>query len=671
MCGWIPMGNIVGPPGELFYSLAALRNPPYTASMATEVTIGDLTTPVPGVYADLSYAPLASLPATAALAVVKEDPRFQMGVNYLFRSKAEFLAFDPTSNDDRLWADLLWKDGVASVDSLRIHNIKPTTQAVYNIPDADGDPSVILKSNAWGLAGNRVHVQGTFTSTTLELLLDRDGYSEKFRAVRESLGSVEYTGGVNSAVTLAWSASAATIASSRVLGPKVGGDDLLEEDDWGEFPVSSALTLALAVGAGAAHDENVVVTIIGKTLAGADQTVVKTIAVGDVGANVAEVFSSITSIEVTTDDNAWVGTVTVAGSKAIAFSNRAAKNVLSDIDNIPGFEVTGLTAKSRLASDADRFVATAIHAAPKLVSAYAMPIVEALRPSRLVTATRGTNGEPPTAPVAGFLTGGTEGVTANDAWEVALDTLENVDITTVLPWSHDATVAALLDDHCVQSALEGYERTAWFGLALNTSLADATAAVAAINSHRVSVVDFGFVDADGISWSPLYTALRLVGMIGFLPAGESLTNKDTRLLAGVRAYTRKERADAIRAGLVTYEEVDGVVTVLREVTSYLSDDDSNRVEGAAVRCVNFFIRDLRSVLRPKIGKKNTAAMRDLIKSIAKQRAELHINEYETLVDFRNFSAVTTESGDGVEVLGEVAPTKPLNFVPIRFGILNF
>lgn len=645
--------------------------------MATEVTIGDFTTAVPGVYAETTFAPSTALPATAALAVIKEDPRFERNVVYRFDSAAQLAAFDVSSDDDKYWARLLWTDGVAAVDSLRILNVQPTTQAQMTYLDASDDPSFVLKSIPWGPVGNKTFVQTSFPDASrFRILMERDGYSETFTIPKEPLGTLEYTGAVNATVAATWNASGLLIASTRAVGPKLVGPaaPFVEEDDWDQFLTNGVLSVTLGAGAGAVHDESVVVTITGKSPGGADISSVLTFVVGDnTETTGATVFASITSITVNTDDDAWVGIATVSGSKLISFDGKPAKNILADMDRVPGFVVEGLTARNRRAVDADYFGPTTISSGTEVaVVAWAVPIVDALRRSKLVTATRSVDGRSPAGVRSEFLVGGSVGVTPADAWETGLAELTTVDVNLIMPWSTDIEVARLLEDHCMAAALEGYERQAWFATALNQSLDDSLEMTTLLNTRLVSVVDWGHEDSAGAQWSPAYTTLRLMGMLGRLSAGESLTNKDTGLLRGVRAYSRLFRDQAIQSGLVTFDIApDGSVRVLREVTSFLSTDDSNQVEGSAVRAVQFFVRDLRELFRDDVGKKNTAAIHSYIKQASENRAAFHVKELQTLVNYRGFGVVPHAEGDGIDVVGEVAPVKPLNFVVFRFGIANF
>lgn len=644
--------------------------------MASEIRIGDLTTSVPGVRSDLTFAPGQSLPATANLAVLVEDSRFQEDAIYLFNSAAEFSSFDPASTEDPIWADLLWADGLAAVDSLRIINIKPNTQATLDYPDANTDAAVVLESNVWGPEGNKTFVQTTLNGTNkIDFIVERSGVVEKATVTREDLGTLEYTGGINDVVTLAWDDSGVVVASQRDVGPKlVGpGTPLTVDSDWDQFLTDGVLTVTLDPGAGVAHTDDVTVTINGTSAAGAVIQTVLTFISGDASEDTGVTeFHSITSVVVDSADNAWVGIATVSGSKTFNVTNLPAKNIIADIGRVTGFQSASVTARNRLAIDADYFPATNIHlGTAKSITAMAVPMVEALAKFKLISATRGANGLAPSGTLSAFLTGGSESVTPASAMADALEILETVDVNVVLPWDTSDAVAQLMEDHCLAGAVQGYERRAWVATDLNKSITDSLALTSTLNSHLVSVCDFGH-KAAGVTYAPLYTALRLIGMIGKLDAGASLTNKNTGLVEGVRAYTRKEEHDAIQAGLVTFTVApDGSIRVVREVTTYLSDNDSNRVEGSAVRAVQFFVRDLREQLQEYVGKKNTAGMRKFLTQFSQARAQLHIDDFETLVAYRGFDLVALSEGDGYDFVGEVSPVKPLNFLTLRFAVRNF
>lgn len=645
--------------------------------MASEVTIGDLTTSVPGIYSAVTFAPNQSLPATANLAVVIEDSRFEEGVLYRFNSSAEFSAFDPVSIEDPIWSDLLWQDGTAALDSLRILNIKPNTQASIDYPDANSDPAVTVNSNVWGPEGNKTYLQTTLNGTNaIDILVERGGYSEKATVVREDLGSVEYTGGVLDLAALTWDASGVTISSQRDVGPKGAGpaNPLTVDTDWDHFLTDGVLTVTLDPDLGAAHLNDVTVTINGTTPGGAVLAHLLTFAFGEDTKNTGVVeFASITSVVVDSLDDAWIGTATVAGSKTFAFDGKPAKNILSDINQTPGFVVSNITPRNRLASEADYFAATNIHlGTAKLVSAMAVPMVEAFARFKLVSAERGVNGLAPSGTVNAFLAGGSESVTPADAWADGLELLETVDVNVVFPWTTDTAVGQLLEDHCLASAVQGYERRCWFATAINQTVAQGLAVTSLFSSPYVSVVDWGHRAADGITRGPFYTTLRLIGIIGRLDAGESLTNKDSGFVSGIRVYTRKEESDAINAGLVTFTIAsDGSVRVAREVTSYLADNDSNRVEGSAMRSLHFYLRDMRTFFADQIGQKNTAARRVYLKKAAVDRTQQHIDVFETLVAQRGIDLIPLEQADGYDVVGEVSPVKPLNFLAFRFAVRNF
>lgn len=296
-----------------------------------------------------------------------------------------------------------------------------------------------------------------------------------------------------------------------------------------------------------------------------------------------------------------------------------------------------------------------------------------------VTATRQASaGKVPTASDWAYLTGGSDGVTTNTDWSNAYTTLQSEDVQWVVPASSNSAIHAMNDTHCTfMSNVVRMERRGIVGSASATSDDAAIILAKALNSDRSSLVHLGFYDYDDNGslklFEPFVLAAMIAGAFSGVNPGTAMTNKSLK----VRGLERKLRNPTdtdklIKGGVLCVADTPRGYRVVKSITTWLNNENYNRVEISCGVAVDYVARNVRNILDPLVGAKGNPQTL----SLAVTRTETTLTELARAEpqgpgvlagDKENppFKGITaTLDGDVLRVEFQCSPVIPVNYIPV-------
>ncbi|MFW9606233.1 MAG: hypothetical protein ACMV0I_06755 [Pseudomonas sp.] len=277
-----------------------------------------------------------------------------------------------------------------------------------------------------------------------------------------------------------------------------------------------------------------------------------------------------------------------------------------------------------------------------------------------------------------YLRGASDGLVTMNEWANAFEALQGEDVQWVCPISSDPAIHAMADSHCAyMSNIARMERRAICGTALGTSDDAAIKAAKNINSDRTSLVHLGFYDYDSAGkltlFPPYILAAQLAGMFSGVNPGTALSNKTIK----IRGLERKLRNptdtdDLIEGGLLCVEDTPKGFKVIKSITTWLANDNYNRVEistGVALDYVSRAVRETLDALRgEKGGPQKIAEAISRVDSTLRELARPEPMGIGVIVGdkanpaYRNITA--SLEGDVLRVEFECSPVIPINYIPI-------
>lgn len=296
--------------------------------------------------------------------------------------------------------------------------------------------------------------------------------------------------------------------------------------------------------------------------------------------------------------------------------------------------------------------------------------------SEYITATKstgGVGGAPTNTTAPLFLSGGTEGTTASTHWQDALNLLKQKRVNSVVVLSGDPAIHAMVDAHCAYMCGIGRsERDGFVGL-LNTAMTDvptkteAKSQIVDLNSRHIrafgQAVERYNTSGEREEFLPMFQAAIACGMQAGSTVGTSLTSKYVNTLNLRQDSTWNPADDSeemIQAGLCFMENVEGVGRkVVRNVTTYLIDNNLAFTEGSVNEAVNYCVFTFRSALEWAIGRKGFGGTVNAATGIAVNTLGLLVDE-GIAVAYRSLSMELLV--DVLECSVELAPVLPINFV---------
>lgn len=286
----------------------------------------------------------------------------------------------------------------------------------------------------------------------------------------------------------------------------------------------------------------------------------------------------------------------------------------------------------------------------------------------------------PLVPTTGTvrLTGGTSPATLVSDWSTAFDLLQAEDVQWVVPLSSNPAIIAMASAHVdFMSTIGLSERRAIVGMGLGTTDAQALAEVPTLNDDRVSLVHLGmynFNSAGALTLYPPYVlAAKIAGGFAGSAPGTAMTNKSLK----VQGFERKLRVPIdtdplIDGGVLTVYKTRKGYVVGRSISTWLVDDNYNRVEVSTGVALDYTVQALRAALEFELGKTGNAQNLGLAVSVgetvltnlskpAPAGPGLLVGDAKN-PPFKNL--VASLSGDSVLFECQVSPGIPINFVGI-------
>ena len=690
--------------------------------MPSSLNLNGLRIYRPGIYGIIDASALGGKGiSTGNVAIVGEFPSIEQSMPWTFTSARAVKDYDPDdlnmqtiartafspSTDDRV------PGGAAT---LTMVNIVSNTQAQYpGAKDSTGADSLILKSSLWGKKGNQMFaslVENPGDSNALDITIGKGSATESYTGLQSGpVVDFYYSGDEISQSSLSIDESSLLWEWQKSFtfqgGGQPGASQQQAFDPLTELVIENGKKVSFTFANGntpLAQGKELVVAVTGKDMAGAAVIGGATITFAELDANpqVSKFvqdgnnddiqWSQITAVTFSCDQGNVDGTATISG-------------VAYDLD-LSDFNYVGEVASLIDNNSNQGFHASAIHPRINKIPAQEMDkqsnvqvangpganaskltaradlwaIVSALEASTLVDASRAPNANKRPGPdnLAGhseqmFFVGGSEGVASNSDYDDALASIEFADIQIVVAMSDELIVAKKLSQHCINSAIAGYERNAFFGCPANKTLKEAFEEYSSkINSRHVAMAgqEVYLEDATGaLCWKePSYLALMLAGMQAGTSVSTPMTWKRPSVY-DVRAKwdPSRDANEAISKGIINISKDNLGFKVERSVTTWLEDDNPIYSEVSSNESINTSVRDLRGALLIRIGDAVYGNTASKLKSVVESRLNQQVSQ-GIIKAWRN--ALLEDMGDTIRVNYEVAAVEPLNFILITASVVR-
>ena len=363
------------------------------------------------------------------------------------------------------------------------------------------------------------------------------------------------------------------------------------------------------------------------------------------------------------------------------FNARRLPGVSSGAGTYSGFTFTLKTTQTTLDPGLLDFTdatpgAQSIDATPVGFSAILNAVVSTLDAnSPTVKAARGTTGLPPIV-VNTFLSGGEEGAATSTEYSAALELLKSLDVSTIVPLTGDSAIHTLVRDHCIYMAGPGKsERDSVVGLVHYDGLNPTTDVPTKTEiKDQIIVLNSRHVRACGQSVSLFNTAGNLTvfppyfqaTLVAAMQAGSSVGTSLTRKTMSVSAIAQdsswspmNDANEMIGYGLWFAESHRTGVRCVRNITTYLTDNNVAFVEASVNEAANFAVFNFRNELEKLVGQKGFAGTVNAARTGASQILDLLV-EQGTLVQWQSLQLELNV--DTLAVSVEIAPVIPINFV---------
>jgi len=183
-----------------------------------------------------------------------------------------------------------------------------------------------------------------------------------------------------------------------------------------------------------------------------------------------------------------------------------------------------------------------------------------------------------------------------------------------------------------------------------------------------------------VSYAPYMAAAILGGMITGSDPGTSLTNK-TISVGGLEQGFRNpaDTDDLIDGGVIAMIETKTGYKIVKSISTFLANDNYNRVEMGTGYAVDYVARSVRETLETLIGKKGTPAILgravSLVENVLKELSRPAPMGAEVLTgddDNPAYKDITaTLDGDVLRVSFQCSPVVPVNYIPVAISIVPY
>jgi hypothetical protein len=351
---------------------------------------------------------------------------------------------------------------------------------------------------------------------------------------------------------------------------------------------------------------------------------------------------------------------TVTGFTASVLDGNGTKSALNGLDSVTAVDV----------KTADYTATAHLQAATDWFNGISEGYVNAVR-------TAGAGAVPAAIPYT-YLAGGSDGTVTNTEWQSAFTTLQSSDVQWLAVCSGSADIHAMADAHAdYMSIIAQGERRAICGTASGTSDAAAIAAAKALNSDRVSLVHLGVYDYNEagalVLFEPYITAAMIAGAFASVSPGTPLTNKALKVRGIERKLRNPTDTDAlIKGGVLAIEDTPTGWRVVQSISTWLTNDNYNRVEQSTGAALDQVCRGARSAVADLKGQKGSP----LLLGKARTQTETALRAMsvpepngpgllvgdENSPPYRNI--VAKLEGDRTAITFECSPGIPNNFITI-------
>jgi hypothetical protein len=284
-----------------------------------------------------------------------------------------------------------------------------------------------------------------------------------------------------------------------------------------------------------------------------------------------------------------------------------------------------------------------------------------------------------------YMSGATNPAVVNNDWLNAFGALEEADVQHVVALNGSATVHDYLDAHCVFMSDAGRkERRGYTGPDWGISKADVISKARGLASHRTALVWPGHYDNDlernRGQHPPYMTAVHVAGGFSGMNPGYAMTNKSIRVVGlETNPTTPGDTDDLIMGGVCCVQEGPRGIKVVRSISTWLDNDNFNKVEISCGLATDFTVRAVREALEPLIGNKASpqilATAAQITESVLKRLAQPEPAGLGVIVGDANSPAykdIQCEiDGDILYVSFQCSPVVPLNFIGLTVSIVPY
>lgn len=366
------------------------------------------------------------------------------------------------------------------------------------------------------------------------------------------------------------------------------------------------------------------------------------------------------------------------------------QDVVDRINMVANFAATveGDSYTEPTANGLDFVTAQSVKVTPYTVTADLQEVVNWFNSAQegYVTAVRVAGiGTKPALSALQYLSGATDGTTLTTDWAAAFEALQSIDVQWITPVTADPAIHAMADSHAdFMSNVANKERRVIVGTATGTTDAQAIAAAKALNSDRTSLVHLGHYDYDQTGklalLPPYISAARIAGGFSGVNPGTALTNKNFRCRGLERDLRNPTDTDPlIDGGVLCLENTDQGYKVVQSISTWLVNDNYNRVEQSCGVALDFTARNVREALDVLRGQKGNPLVLSRAISITettlKELARAEPQGPGVLAGnadspaFRNIKA--SLDGDVLRVEYECSPVIPVNYILVTIFAVPF
>jgi len=303
----------------------------------------------------------------------------------------------------------------------------------------------------------------------------------------------------------------------------------------------------------------------------------------------------------------------------------------------------------------------------------------------LVSATREADAiAKPAVMTVTYLSGGSNGPAPDtDDWQDGFDSLQGSDVQWVVPLTATETVWDMADAHVQFMSGPGkMERRAFVGGGVltgpvATAISTAQDQAISLNSDRTALCFPSILDYDeyGVltSYPAYFLAAKVAGGFAAMNFGNTMTNK-TLSLHGIAPLVANvyDSDTCINSGILTARKTERGFIVSKAITTWLANDNYNRVEISTGVALDYVARTVRDALEIFVGRKaSPITLYEAISttdSVLRELARPEPVGIGVIVGdaanpaYRNISAEI--QGDILRVWFECSPVIPINFVLI-------